>query len=69
MSIRKRLAEFTDIEELADENLEEVNQDDMDYITSGQQADDIAKDVEQVIINNAIDSVNELKEETIELKP
>ena len=56
MSIRKRLAEFTDIEELADENLEEVNQDDMDYITSGQQADDIAKDVEQVIINNAIEN-------------
>ena len=67
MSIRKRLAEFTDIEELADENLEEVNQDDMDYITSGQQADDIAKDVEQVIINNAIDAVNELKEEEKEL--
>lgn len=63
MGIRKRLADFTDIEELADENLEEVNQDDMDYITSGQQADDIVKDVEQVIINNAIDTVNELKEE------
>ena len=68
MSIRNRLAEFTDIKELADNNLEEVSQDDMDYITSGQKADDVVKEVEQVVINNAIESVNELKEKKPEFK-
>ncbi len=62
MSIRERLADFTGFEELANNNLEEISQEDIDYITSGQQLDDIAKDVEQVIINNTIDAVNELKE-------
>ena len=45
MSIRKRLAEFTDIEELADEKLEEISQDDMDYITSGQKAENVAEGI------------------------
>lgn len=45
MSIRKRLADFTDIEELADEKLEEISQDDMDYITSGQKAEDVAEEI------------------------
>ena len=34
MSIRKRLAEFTDIEELADENLKEISQEEFDEILS-----------------------------------
>ena len=68
MSIRKRLAEFTDIEELADEKLEEISQDDMDYITSGQKAEDIAEEVKQVVINNAIEAVNELKEDKPEFE-
>lgn len=45
MSIRKRLAEFTDIEELADINLQEVSQDDMDYITSDQKTEDVAEGI------------------------
>ena len=40
MSIRKRLADFTDIKELADVNLKEVSQEDMDYITSGQKTEE-----------------------------
>lgn len=68
MSIRKRLAEFTDIEELADSNLQEVSQDDMDYITSGQKAEDIAEEIKQVVINNSLDAVNELKEDKPEFE-
>ena len=47
MSIRKRLADFTDIEELADEKLEEISQDDMDYITSGQKSEDVAEEINE----------------------
>ena len=68
MSIRKRLAEFTDIEELADSNLQEVSQYDMDYITSGQKAEDIAEEIKQVVINNSLDAVNELKEDKPEFE-
>ena len=68
MSIRKRLAEFTDIDELADVNLQEVSQDDMDYITSGQKVEDVAEEIKQVVINNAIDAVNELKEDKPEFE-
>ncbi len=63
MSIRKRLAEFTDIEELTDPKLEEISQEDFDNITSGQKADDEFKEVEHVAVNNTINAVNELKEE------
>ena len=68
MSIRKRLAEFTDIEELADSNLQEVSQDDMDYITSGQKVEDVAEEIKQVVISNAIEAVNELKEDKPEFE-
>lgn len=68
MSIRKRLADFTDIEELAYEKLEEISQDDMDYITSGQKAEDVAEKIKQVVINNAIEAVNELKEDKPEFE-
>ena len=59
MSIRKRLAEFTDIEELVDENLKEISQEEFDYITSGQKIDHVVKDVEQSIIKDAINAVEE----------
>ena len=62
--IRKRLAEFTDIEELANENLEEVSQDFIDRLENHEDLDEAIEEVEKTIINNAIDAVNELKEET-----
>ena len=68
MSIRKRLADFTDIEELTDVNIEEVSQDDMDYITSGQKSENIDEEIKQVVINNAIDSTNNLKEDKTEFE-
>lgn len=37
MSIRKRLAEFTDIEELANENLKEISQEEFDEVLSRQE--------------------------------
>ena len=45
MSIRKRLADFTNIEELADSNLKEVSQDEIDYIRSSQKVEDVSKEV------------------------
>lgn len=68
MSIKKRLAEFTDIEELTDNNLQEVSQDDMDYITSGQKEEDVGKEVKQVVINNVIEAVNELGQDKPKFK-
>lgn len=68
MSIKKRLAEFTDIEELTDNNLQEVSQDDMDYITSGQKVEDVGKKVKQVVINNVIEAVNELGQDKPKFK-
>ena len=72
MSIRKRLAEFTDIEELSDENLEELSQEDFDYVTSGQIMKDVANEVKEVVINNAINAAQEIiednKEEKIDFK-
>lgn len=68
MSIKKRLAEFTDIEELTDNNLQEVLQDDMDYITGDQKVEDVAKEVKQVVINNAIETVNELGQDKPKFK-
>lgn len=68
MSIKKRLAEFTDIEELTDNNLQEISQDDMDYITSGQKVEDVAKEVKQVVINNVIEAVNELGQDKPKFK-
>ena len=68
MSIKKRLAEFTDIEELTDNNLQEVSQDDMDYITSGQKVEDVGKEAKQVVINNVIEAVNELGQDKPKFK-
>lgn len=68
MSIKKRLAEFTDIEELTDNNLQEASQDDMDYITSGQKVEDVGKEVKQVVINNVIEAVNELGQDKPKFK-
>ena len=64
MTIRKRLADFTDIKELADENLEEVSQDFINEITSEQKSQNIEKD-KQETINNEVDAVND---ENAELK-
>ena len=68
MSIKKSLAEFTDIEELTDNNLQEISQDDMDYITSGQKVEDVAKEIKQVVINNVIEAVNELGQDKPKFK-
>lgn len=77
MSIRKRLADFTDITELADPNLQEVSQEDMDYIISGQKMEDVGNEIKDNIFKNAIEDVtgkngeevlNELKEKETELK-
>lgn len=41
MSIRKRLSEFTDIEELADDNLEELSQEEFESIINSQDVEDL----------------------------
>ena len=68
MSIRKRLADFTNIEELADSNLKEVSQDEIDYIRSSQKVEDVSKEVNQVVINNVIETVNKLKQDKPEFE-
>ena len=68
MSIRKRLADFTNIDELADSNLQEISQDEMDIITSSQKVEDVTKKIEAVVINNATETVNKLKQDKSEFE-
>ena len=66
LDIRKRLADFTDIEELAKENLREVSQEFIDNLESGVIAEEVGNAVLEKIENDAINVVNELKEKDIE---
>lgn len=61
--IRKDLAKFTDITELADTNLEEVSQEFIDNLEQEAELKDIADRVETQIIANAISAVKELSED------
>ena len=61
--IRKDLAKFTDITELADTNLEEVSQEFIDNLEQEAELKDIADRVESQIIANAISAVKELSED------
>ncbi len=61
--IRKDLAEFTDITELADTKLEEVSQEFIDNLEQEAELKDIADRVETQIIANAISAVKELSED------
>lgn len=66
LDIRKRLADFTDIEELAKENLREVSQELIDNLESGVIAEEVGNAVLEKVENDAINVVNELKEKDIE---
>ena len=66
LDIRKRLADFTDIEELAKENLREVSQEFIDNLESGVIAEEVGNAVLEKVENDAINVVNELKEKDIE---
>jgi hypothetical protein len=61
--IRKDLAEFTDITELADTSLEEVSQEFIDNLEQEAELKDIADRVETQIVANAISAVKELSED------
>ena len=61
--IRKDLAKFTDITELADTNLEEVSQEFIDNLEQEAELKDIADRAETQIIANAISAVKELNED------
>lgn len=62
IDIRKRLADFTDITELSNENLEEVSQEFVDNLEPNSEFKEIADKVEEQIILNAIDAAEELSE-------
>lgn len=62
LDIRKRLANFTDIEELTNENLREVSQEFIDNLESGVIAEEVGKAALEKVENDAINTVNELKE-------
>lgn len=66
LDIRKRLADFTDIEELTNENLREVSQEFIDNLEAGVIAEEVGKAVLEKVENDAINIVNELKERDIE---
>ena len=62
LDIRKRLAHFTDIKELTNENLREVSQEFIDNLESGIIAEEVGNAVLEKVENDAINAVNELKE-------
>lgn len=62
LAIRKRLADFTDIEELSNENLREVSQEFIDSLESGAISEEIGNAVLEKVENDTINAVNELKE-------
>ncbi len=66
LDIRKRLADFTDIEELINENLREVSQEFIDNLESGVIAEEVGNAVLEKVENDAINAVNELKEKNID---
>lgn len=61
LDIRKRLAEFTDIEELANENLREVSQEFIDALESGAIAEEVGNAVLEKVENDTINAIDELK--------
>ena len=61
LDIRKRLAEFTDIEELANENLREVSQEFIDALESGAIAEEVGNAVVEKVENDTINAIDELK--------
>lgn len=66
LDIRKRLADFTDIEELTNENLREISQEFIDNLESGVIAEEVGNAVLEKLESDAIDVVNEIKEKDIE---
>lgn len=61
LDIRKRLAEFTDIEELANENLREVSQEFIDALESGAIAEEVGNAVLEKVEKDTINAIDELK--------
>lgn len=61
LDIGKRLAEFTDIEELANENLREVSQEFIDALESGAIAEEVGNAVLEKVENDTINAIDELK--------
>ena len=61
LDIRKRLAEFTDLEELANENLREVSQEFIDALESGAIAEEVGNAVLEKVENDTINAIDELK--------
>ena len=61
LDIRKRFAEFTDIEELANENLREVSQEFIDALESGAIAEEVGNAVLEKVENDTINAIDELK--------
>ena len=61
LDIRKRLAEFTDLEELANENLREVSQEFIDALESGAIAEEVGNAVVEKVENDTINAIDELK--------
>lgn len=61
LDIRKRLAEFTDIEELANENLREVSQEFINALESGAIAEEVGNAVLEKVENDTINAIDELK--------
>ena len=69
ISVRKRLAEFTDIQELSDSNLKEISQEDIDYITSGQKVEDVGNEIKEKAIEQVKNVVNLFKDREENGKP
>lgn len=65
-NIKRRLAEFTDLEELTNENLREVSQEFIDNLESGVISEEVGNAVLEKVENDAINVVKELKEKDIE---
>lgn len=66
--IKRRLAEFTDIQELTNENLREVSQEFIDSLESGAVLEEITEAVVKEVETNAINAANELIQEIPEFK-
>ena len=58
LDIRKRLAEFTDLEELANENLREVSQEFIDALESGAIAEEVGNAVVEKVENDTINAID-----------
>jgi N12 class adenine-specific DNA methylase len=62
LDIRKRLADFTDIEELTNENLREVSQEFIDNLEAGVIAEEVGNAVLEKVENDALNVVNEQRD-------